>query len=97
MAKDNHTILHPAGSPTPSVEAQQVILLLENTLREAKATGAYTTCCVIMVTNKGFGSAAAGSQYPELNLALDGAKKNIVDALADPRARSASSIIKPGR
>jgi hypothetical protein len=82
-------ILNIGGNGTvhsdPSVVA--CINLLEQALAAAKL-GQITSIGIVSCMHGGFGAAFAGTQGAELNLGLDSLKKNILDAISNPKNQS---------
>jgi hypothetical protein len=69
----------------PSVVA--CINLLEQALTAAKM-GQITSVAIVSCMHGGFGAAFAGTQGAELNLGLDSLKKNIIEAISNPKNQS---------
>lgn len=63
------------------------INLLEQALVAARA-GQVTSVALVTCMQGGFGAAFAGTQGAELNLGLDSLKRNILDAISNPKNQS---------
>lgn len=72
--------------------AKAAVALLDDTIRQVRA-GQLRTVAVVAVGPHGFGSAFAGPQACELNMAMDQAKAQLLAALTNPQQRS--PIIRP--